>query len=100
LLNGKIFTRARDIENSGTPADSPEIVFKTSKGSEMDGALHIIDSDGWLNVFNLNRDKGGLWLDNDNGNPGNVWNPDNRFLFVRPRKSLYFSVFLTEFLFC
>jgi len=59
--------------------------------------LRIIDSDGNLNVFNLNRNDSELWLDNNGNNPDNVWNDDNRFVFVRSRKSLYFSAF-AEFL--
>lgn len=59
-------------------------------GSGVDGILHITDSDGNPNVFNVNRDEKGAWLNTDNGHPENSWNPDNRFVFVRPRKSLHF----------
>ena len=51
-------------------------------------------------MFNVKRnDDGELWLNTNNGNPDNVWNADNRFVFRR-RKSFYFSpVFAGEFCF-
>ena len=48
--------------------------------------MRIIDSDGNLNVFNLNRNESELWLVDGAGNPVDVWDPGIRFLFVRPRK--------------
>lgn len=45
------------------------------------------DSDGNPNVFNVNRNDDGLWLNANNGRPDNEWNPENRFVFLRPRKS-------------
>ncbi|OGG62221.1 hypothetical protein A3C19_03050 [Candidatus Kaiserbacteria bacterium RIFCSPHIGHO2_02_FULL_54_22] len=45
------------------------------------------DSDGNPNVFNVNRNDDGLWLNANNGRPDNEWNPENRFIFLRPRKS-------------
>ena len=56
----------------------------------MEGTLHITDSDGNLNVFNVEHNHKGLWLNSNNGHPDNVWNADNRWVFVR-RNSLYFS---------
>lgn len=49
------------------------------------------DSDGNLNVFNVERNKDGQWLNTNYGNPDNMWNPDNRWVFAR-RNSLYFPV--------
>ena len=47
------------------------------------------DSDGNLNVFNVERNDDGQWLNTNNGNPDNLWNPGNRWVFAR-RNSLYF----------
>lgn len=54
---------------------------------------HLIrtDSDGNRNIFNVEHDNDELWLNWNNGNPDNVWNPDNRFVFVLPRNSHHFS---------
>jgi len=48
------------------------------------------DSDGDLNVFNVEHHNDGLWLNSNYDNPDNLWNPDNRFVF-RACNSLYFS---------
>lgn len=45
------------------------------------------DSDGNPNVFNVNRDDDELWLNGNDGRAGSEWDPDNRFVFFRPRKS-------------
>lgn len=60
----------------------------------MEGALHTTDSNGNLNVFNVEHDKDERWLNANNGNPDNFWNADNRFVFVRPRNSLHFSLLI------
>jgi hypothetical protein len=55
-----------------------------SRGGGIGGALYITDSDGNWNVFNVKRnDDGELWLNTNNGNPDNIWNADNRFVFRR-----------------
>ncbi len=55
------------------------------------------DSNGNLNVFNVEHDNDERWLNGNNGNPDNFWNGNNRFVFVR-RKSLHFSpTFMGEF---
>ena len=46
----------------------------------------ILDSDGHLNVFRVERRVFGLWLDARSGSPGRVWSPDAQWVFVRPRK--------------
>lgn len=45
----------------------------------------VTDSDGNLDVFNVERNDDGLWLDGNNGNPDNFWNGNYRWVFVRPR---------------
>ena len=49
------------------------------------------NSDGNLNVFNVEHNDDGRWLNTNYGNPDNMWNPDNRWVFAR-RNSLYFPV--------
>lgn len=71
-----------------------------SRGSGIEGTLYITDSDGNLKAFNVKHDDNGLWLNSNNGNPDNVWNPDNHWVFVLPRNSLHFSpIPLGEFCF-
>ena len=46
--------------------------------SETDGALHKTDSNGNLNVLYVERNKDGLFLNANNANSDNQWNPDNQ----------------------
>ncbi len=48
------------------------------------------DSDGNLNVFNVEHGDDGRWLNANNGHPDNRWNPDNVWVFAR-RNPPYFS---------
>ena len=57
----------------------------------MDGLSYITDSDGNLNVFNVERDHDEQWLNTNWFNPQNTWDDDNRFVFVRPRNYQDFS---------
>ena len=50
-------------------------------GGGADGASHETDSDGNPNVFKLERNDDGLWLNNNWAKPDNEWNPDNKFVF-------------------
>ncbi|TAL50584.1 hypothetical protein EPN81_02415 [Patescibacteria group bacterium] len=43
----------------------------------------IADSGGGLNVFDVYRDGGELWLETDSGHPDNRWNPGHRWVFCR-----------------
>jgi len=62
-----------------------------SRDGVMEGVLRKIDSDGNRHLFNVNRtDDGKRWLNTNNDNAGNVWNPGNRFVFAR-RNSFHFS---------
>ena len=47
----------------------------------MDGTPYNTDRDGNPNVFNVNHNDDGLWLDNNWTKPDNEWNPDNQFVF-------------------
>jgi len=46
----------------------------------------IRDSDGYPDVFYVHRNDDELWLLGIVGRPDYVWNPDIRFVFLRPRK--------------
>ena len=59
----------------------------------------IADSDGDLNVFNVNRDDGGFWLDNNWTNHSNRWNLDNEFVFRLRKRFLFPRSQITVFLF-
>ena len=57
----------------------------------MEGIVHITDSDGNPNVFELKRnDNGKRWLNANWTNPDDKWNLDNEVVF-RLRKPVYFS---------
>ena len=45
------------------------------------GMKQITDSGGNPSGFNLSRDDGGLWLDDDWAKPSNTWNPGSEFVF-------------------
>jgi hypothetical protein len=54
-----------------------------SRDGGTDGTLYITDSNGYLNVFNVEHDDNELWLNTYNGNADNFYNADNLFVFVR-----------------
>ena len=59
----------------------------------------ITDSDGNLNVFDVERDEDGeSWLNSNYGNPSNFWNADNHFVFVS-RRFLRSPLFIRRVLF-
>lgn len=49
------------------------------------------DPDGNPNVFNVERNDNGSWLNNNWANPDNRWNGDNQFVF-RLRKRFFSTV--------
>ena len=57
-------------------------------GGGKDGKLHITDRNGNPNVFNLEHNDNGLWLNNNWTNPTNKWNLDNELMF-RLRKYFF-----------
>ncbi len=67
-----------------------------SKDGGMGGVLYITDSDGNLNVFEMERNSDGSWLNGNNGNPDNFWNADNQWVFLSGN-SLYFPPHLAGF---
>lgn len=50
-------------------------------GSGTDGAPYNSDRNGNPNVFNLERNEDGLWLNNNIANSDNRWDPDNGLVF-------------------
>lgn len=48
---------------------------------------------GNLNVFNVEHDDDGRWLNANYGNPDNVWNPDYQFVFVSRNFFIYLLIF-------
>ena len=70
---------------------SPTFSFQDQVGSGMEGALYNTDRNGKANVFNLEHNEDGLWLNNNWDNPDNRWNPDNEFMFV-VRNTILFRI--------
>ncbi len=64
----------------------------------MDGTLYKTDRDGNPNVFNMNRNADGLWLNTNNAKPSNRWNSNNEFVF-RLRKYILFRAIKRGFSF-
>ena len=50
------------------------------------GMEPITASGGFLRLFRVERRDNGLWLDSLYDNPDDIWNADNRFVFVLPSK--------------
>lgn len=59
-------------------------------GGGTDGTLYKTDSDGNLNVFNVEHDNDERWLNTNHGNPDNFWNGNNVWVFAF-RELLHFS---------
>jgi len=60
-------------------------------GGVPDGILYETDSNGALNLFNVKRnDDGESWLNTNNGNPDNEWDPEVLWVVGR-RNSFHFS---------
>ena len=69
-----------------------------SKGSGLDDTSR--NSDGDLNLLNVNRSGNGQWLNTYYDNPDNQWNQVNGFAFVVSQLSLFLPYFLVgEFCF-
>ena len=55
----------------------------------IEGGWHKTDRNGYPNVFNVEHNEDGLWLNGNNANPDNFYNADNVWVFGR--NFLYFS---------
>jgi len=50
-------------------------------------AMNAVNGSGaYPDVFSLGRNVGGLWLGTNDGRPADEWDPELRFVFLRPRK--------------
>lgn len=49
----------------------------------IEGNSYETDSNGNLNLFNVERNEDDLWLNSNYGNPDNFYNSNNRFVFRR-----------------
>ncbi len=65
----------------------------------MEGALYATDSDGNLKVFNVERNDDDRWLNSNYDNADNVWNGDNRWVFVRRNLLHSLPIISGEFVF-
>lgn len=63
------------------------------------GTSYDTDFDRNPNVFNLERNDDGLWLNNDWAKPDNTWNPDNEFdhFMKRNIKAKYYIRYADDF---
>ena len=64
-----------------------------------DGVPHNTDSDGNQNVFNLESNDDGLWLNDNWAKPDNEWNPNNKFVFRLRNSFLFRGLHVAVFLF-
>lgn len=67
--------------------------------SVTDGASYNTDRDGNPNVFNLERNDDGLWLNDNWTKPSNEWNSDNEFAFRFRNCLLFHNLKIVVFLF-
>src|SRR3989344_7332989 len=70
-------------------------------GSGPDGISHNSDPDGNPNVFNLEHNEDGVWLNNNWTKPTNKWKPDNEFVFRSSgsRNYILFRAYTVRFFF-
>ena len=67
--------------------------------SVTDDVPHNTDSDGNPNVFALERNDDGLWLNDNWAKPDNEWNPDSEFVFRLRNSFLFRGLYVAVFLF-
>lgn len=86
----KIFARAKAMGLQLCPNQvGPELRLQykdQSNGELIIGMKPIVDSDGFINLFDIECDSSGLWLTTDYARLVNFWSCDSRFIFVLPRK--------------
>ena len=54
---------------------------------DIDDVSHDTDSDGNPNVFKLERNDDGLWLNDNWAKPDNEWRPGHEFVVPSPNKA-------------
>ncbi|OGG62220.1 hypothetical protein A3C19_03045 [Candidatus Kaiserbacteria bacterium RIFCSPHIGHO2_02_FULL_54_22] len=87
----KICERAKELGFELCPAEvGPQLRLQYTDQSLEEYLIvamnAVNDSDGDPNVFHVTRDYDGLWLNAYNGRPDYEWSPEDRFIFLRPRK--------------
>ena len=87
----QIYERAQNLGLELCPADTGpnyRLKYRNQPLNEWIymGMKQITDSDGYPNVFELERNDDGLWLDGSWAKPGYEWDPGYKFVF-RLRKS-------------
>lgn len=83
-----IYARALELGLQLCPAEVGPALRLASKDTPwiLVGMEPIADSDGDLDVFDVDTVYGDRWLDSYYGSPDNFWNGDDQWVFVRPRK--------------
>lgn len=84
----KIYAKAKELGLDLCPAEvGPQLRLQYKDQSLNEwlaiGMEPIRHSDGNLDLFNVERNGDGLWLYSYYDSPGDVWNSDDRFVFVR-----------------
>ena len=89
---GQIYERARELGLELCPSEvCPQLRLQYQdqpNGEQIAVAMEpILDStDGYPKIFGVECSDSGLWLSGFFGHPDNVWNPNNQWVFCRPRK--------------
>lgn len=83
----KIQERARELGLDLAPAETGPALRLSMKNQAMDdwflvGMEALSDRDGDPDLFNLERDADGPWLNTDYGIPDSLWHPDHEFAFA------------------
>jgi hypothetical protein len=94
-----ICARAKELGLELAPAEVGPQLRLQYKDQPMDewlivGMNAISGAGGNPRVFSVGRDGYGLWLNDFDGRPSDGWDPGNRFVFLRPRKSHSFKTAL------
>lgn len=84
----EIYEKAQELGLELCPAEvGPQLRLQypdQSNGEYLSVAMNsIFDSEGNSNLFNVKRDVGELWLDNDDGRLDSRWYGHDRFVFLR-----------------
>ena len=87
----KIVERAKELGLEVCPAEvGPQLRLQYTDqpfGEYLIVAMNAISGrGGGPHVFVVGRDGDGLWLSTDDGRSDDEWSPDDRFVFLRPRK--------------
>ncbi|KKQ96707.1 MAG: hypothetical protein UT22_C0025G0001, partial [Parcubacteria group bacterium GW2011_GWC2_39_11] len=84
----RIYGRANELGLDLCPAEvGPQLRLQYKDQPEEEHLIvamnPIADSDGALELFLVERDDSGLWLDSYYDDPGYIWHAGSRFVFAR-----------------